>query len=136
MMRKCHLNTCPVGVATRDPVLRARFKGKPEHIINYFFFVAEEVREYMAALGVRSFGELIGRSDWLDKEKAITHWKAQGLDFTRLFHKAKMPASVAIFNSEAQDHPIAHVLDRKLIQLAKPALVSGKPVKLRIADCE
>ncbi|MGA7325749.1 MAG: glutamate synthase large subunit, partial [Rhodomicrobium sp.] len=132
MMRKCHLNTCPVGVATQDPVLRARFKGKPEHIINYFFFVAEEVREYMAALGVRSFSELIGRSDWLDKAKAITHWKAQGLDFARLFHKADMPASVAIFNSEEQDHPIAHVLDRKLIELAKPALESGKPVKLEL----
>jgi glutamate synthase (NADPH) large chain len=132
MMRKCHLNTCPVGVATQDPVLRARFKGQPEHIINYFFFVAEELREYMAALGVRSFSELIGRSDWLDKERAIEQWKAQGLDFTKLFHKPQMPAQVAVFNSERQKHPIDHVLDRKLIELAKPALESGKPVKLEL----
>ncbi|MGO9172785.1 MAG: glutamate synthase large subunit [Rhodomicrobium sp.] len=132
MMRKCHLNTCPVGVATQDPVLRARFKGQPEHIVNYFFFVAEEVREYMAALGVRSFHELIGRSDWLDKEKAIAHWKAQGLDFTRLLHRPDVPAEVAIYNCEAQNHPIAHVIDRKLIELAAPALESAKPVKLEL----
>ena len=105
MMRKCHLNTCPVGVATQDPVLRARFKGTPEHIINYFFFVAEELREYMAALGVRTYNELVGRTDWLDKERAIEHWKAQGLDFTRLFYKPEMPDSVAIYNSEKQNHP-------------------------------
>ena len=133
MMRKCHLNTCPAGVATQDPVLRARFKGKPEHIVNYFFFVAEEVREYMAALGVRSFSELIGRSDWLDKEKAIEHWKAQGIDFTRLLHRPEVPPEVAIRNCEAQNHPIAHVLDRKLIELAKPALESAMPVKLELS---
>jgi glutamate synthase (NADPH) large chain len=132
MMRKCHLNTCPVGVATQDPVLRARFKGKPEHVINYFFFVAEELREYMAALGVQKFEELIGRSDWLDKEKAVEHWKACGLDFSRLFHRPDVPEHVAVFHSEAQNHPIAHVLDRKLIQLAQPALESGKPVKLEL----
>jgi glutamate synthase (NADPH/NADH) large chain len=132
MMRKCHLNTCPVGVATQDPVLRARFKGQPEHVINYFFFVAEELREYMAALGVRTVNELIGRSDWLDKEKALAHWKARGLDFTKLFHRPQVPDHVAIFNSEAQNHPIAHVLDRKLIELAQPALDHGKPVKLEL----
>jgi glutamate synthase (NADPH) large chain len=132
MMRKCHLNTCPVGVATQDPVLRARFKGQPEHVINYFFFVAEELREYMAALGVRSFKQLIGRSDWLDKEKAIAHWKAHGLDFTRLFHRPRVPDQVAIFNSENQNHPIAQVLDRKLIELAKPALDHARPVKLEL----
>ncbi|ADP70894.1 Glutamate synthase (ferredoxin) [Rhodomicrobium vannielii ATCC 17100] len=132
MMRKCHLNTCPVGVATQDPVLRARFKGTPEHVINYFFFVAEEVREYMAALGVRSFNELVGRTDWLDKEKAIQHWKAQGLDFTKMFHKPDMPAGVASYHSERQNHPIAHVLDRKLIELAKPALEEGTAVKLEV----
>ncbi len=126
MMRKCHLNTCPVGVATQDPVLRARFKGTPEHIINYFFFVAEELREYMAALGVRTYSELVGRTDWLDKERAIEHWKAQGLDFTRLFYKPQMPDLVAIYNSEKQNHPIAHVLDRKLIECAKPALEACK----------
>jgi glutamate synthase (NADPH/NADH) large chain len=132
MMRKCHLNTCPVGVATQDPILRARFKGQPEHVINYFFFVAEELREYMAALGARTLDELVGRSDWLDKEKAIAHWKAQGLDFTRLMYKPEMPDQVAIFHREKQNHPIAHVLDRKLIELAKPALEAGKPVKLEV----
>jgi glutamate synthase (NADPH) large chain len=132
MMRKCHLNTCPVGVATQDPVLRARFKGMPEHIINYVFFVAEELREHMAALGVRTYSELVGRTDWLDKQRAIEHWKAQGLDFTRLFYKPEMPDSVAIHNSEKQNHPIAHVLDRKLIECATPALEAARPVKLEL----
>ena len=89
MMRKCHLNTCPVGVATQDPVLRAKFKGQPEHAINYFFFVAEEVREIMAALGFRTFNEMVGQSQCLDKERAIGHWKARGLDFEKLFHKPR-----------------------------------------------
>jgi glutamate synthase (NADPH) large chain len=132
MMRKCHLNTCPVGVATQDPILRARFKGTPEHVINYFFFVAEELREYMAALGVRTYSELVGRTDWLDKERAISHWKAHGLDFGKLFYKPQMPDKVAIYNCETQNHPIAHVLDRKLIECAKPALEAGRPVKLEV----
>ena len=118
MMRKCHLNTCPVGVATQDPVLRARFQGKPEHVINFFFFVAEEVREYMAALGFRSFAEMIGKTEILDKSEAIDHWKAKGLDFTRIFHKPEVPKEVAIYNSERQDHHLDKVLDRKLIELA------------------
>ncbi len=129
-MRKCHLNTCPVGVATQDPVLRARFQGKPEHVINYFFFVAEEVREYMAALGFRTFAEMIGETEILDKSQAIDHWKAKGLDFTRLFHKPDVPPEVAIFNSERQDHQLDKVLDRKLIELCRPALEEKKPVKL------
>ncbi len=95
MMRKCHLNTCPVGVATQDPVLRAKFQGKPEHVINYFFFVAEEVREYMAALGFRKFDEMIGQTEMLDKDRAIEHWKAKGLDFSKIFYKPRMPKSVA-----------------------------------------
>jgi len=130
MMRKCHLNTCPVGVATQDPVLRARFQGKPEHVINYFFFVAEEVREYMAALGFRTFAEMIGHSEVLDKSQAIYHWKAKGLDFTRLFHKPDVPSEVAIYNSERQDHGLDKVLDRKLIELCRPALEEKKPGKL------
>ncbi len=101
MMRKCHLNTCPVGVATQDPVLRARFQGKPEHVINYFFYVAEEVREYMAALGFRTFAEMIGATDVLDKSEAIDHWKARGLDFSRIFHKPDVPKDVATHNCEA-----------------------------------
>ncbi len=129
-MRKCHLNTCPVGVATQDPVLRARFQGKPEHVINYFFFVAEEVREYMAALGFRSFAEMIGKTEMLDKSQAIDHWKAKGLDFTRIFHKPDVPKEVAIYNSERQDHQLDKVLDRTLIELCRPALEEKKPVKL------
>ncbi len=133
MMRKCHLNTCPVGVATQDPVLRARFQGKPEHVINYFFFVAEEVRELMAAMGYRSLDEMIGQSDMLDKERAIQHWKARGLDFGKLFHKPRMPDSVAIHHCERQDHGLEKVLDNKLIEAARPALDHGKPVKAEFA---
>ena len=136
MMRKCHLNTCPVGVATQDPVLRAKFKGKPEHVINYFFFVAEEVRGLLAALGVRKLDELIGETGMLDKDRAIEHWKAKGLDFSRLFHKPHVPASVATRHVERQNHGLEAVLDRSLIQLALPALVDRKPVKaeLKIAN--
>lgn len=132
MMRKCHLNTCPVGVATQDPVLRARFQGKPEHVINFFFFVAEEVREYMAALGYRSFSEMIGQTELLDKSGAIDHWKAKGLDFSRIFHRPDVPKEVALYNVEAQDHHLEKVLDRKLIELAAPAIEEKKPVKLEL----
>jgi glutamate synthase (NADPH) large chain len=122
MMRKCHLNTCPVGVATQDPVLRQRFAGKPEHVVNYFFFIAQEVRELMAQLGVRSFNELIGRSDLLDTKRGIAHWKAKGLDFSRVFYQAPMPAEVSRYRTLAQDHRLDQALDHKLIELAKPAL--------------
>jgi len=132
MMRKCHLNTCPVGVATQDPVLRARFTGKPEHVINFFFFVAEEVRELMAQMGFRTFDEMIGQTDCLDKDRAIEHWKARGLDFTRLFHKPVPDKGVAIYHCESQDHGLDKVLDRKLVALAKPALEAGKPVKAEV----
>ncbi|MFZ4808281.1 MAG: glutamate synthase large subunit [Hyphomicrobiaceae bacterium] len=133
MMRKCHLNTCPVGVATQDPVLRAKFKGKPEHVINYFFFVAEEVRELMAALGFRNFNEMIGQSEILDKERAIGHWKARGLDFRKLFFKPEAPEGVAIYNREHQNHGLSNVLDRKLLAEAKSTLETGKPVKIETA---
>ena len=133
MMRKCHLNTCPVGVATQDPALRAKFSGKPEHVINYFFFVAEEVREIMASLGFRSFTELIGQTDILDKDRAIEHWKARGLDFTKLFHKPVVPKDVAIHHCESQNHGLEKVLDRTLIEHAKPAIDSKKPVKAEFA---
>ena len=132
MMRKCHLNTCPVGVATQDPVLRARFQGKPEHVINFFFFVAEEVREYMAALGFRTFAEMIGQTEILDKSQAIDHWKARGLDFSRIFHKPEVPPEVAIYNSERQDHGLDKVLDVKLIGQAREAIEAKKPVKLEL----
>jgi glutamate synthase (NADPH) large chain len=130
MMRKCHLNTCPVGVATQDPILRKRFKGQPEHIINYFFFVAEEVREIMAELGYRNFSDMIGQMQMLDRRKVITHAKANGLDFSRLFTKPEAPRGVHIFKSEAQDHKIQKILDRRLIADAQAALDRGAPLKL------
>jgi glutamate synthase (NADPH/NADH) large chain len=130
MMRKCHLNTCPVGVATQDPVLRKRFSGQPEHVVNYFFFVAEEVRTIMAQLGVCKFSELIGRSDLLDTRKGIEHWKAKGLDFSRLFFQPQVPADVARYNSEEQDHGLKKALDHKLIELAFPALERGEKVRI------
>jgi glutamate synthase (NADPH/NADH) large chain len=130
MMRKCHLNTCPVGIATQDPVLRARFTGKPEHVINYLFFVAEEVRELMAALGYRHFDEMVGQMQMLDKTEAVSHWKAKGLDFSRLFHKPATVEGVAIYHSETQNHPIDKVLDRRLIEKAKAALDNGTPVQI------
>jgi glutamate synthase (NADPH/NADH) large chain len=130
MMRKCHLNTCPVGVATQDPVLRKRFTGQPEHVINYFFFVAEEVRELMAEMGFRSFDEMIGQLQMLDQRAVIAHWKAKGLDFSKLFTKPVAPEGVAIYNSERQDHKIHDVLDRRLIAQAQTALDRGAPVKI------
>jgi glutamate synthase (NADPH/NADH) large chain len=130
MMRKCHLNTCPVGVATQDPVLRKRFVGKPEHVVNFFFFVAEEVREWMAALGYRTFAEMVGQMQMLDKRQVIEHWKAKGLDFSRLFFKPEAPAGVAIHNCEEQDHKIHDILDRKLIAQAKGAIERGTKVRI------
>jgi glutamate synthase (NADPH/NADH) large chain len=130
MMRKCHLNTCPVGVATQDPVLRKRFKGLPEHVVNYFFFVAEEVRELLAAMGFRRLDEVIGASDLLDKNGAIDHWKARGLDFTKVFHKPEAGTGTAIRHAERQKHPIDDVLDRKLIDEARGPIETGTPVTI------
>ncbi|WP_205119387.1 glutamate synthase large subunit [Paramagnetospirillum kuznetsovii] len=130
MMRKCHLNTCPVGVATQDPELRKRFSGQPEHVINYFFFVAEEVRELMASLGVRKMEELTGRSDLLDVNDAVEHWKAKGLDFTKLFHKIPAGPDVATRNVEPQEHDVHDVLDRELIAESKAALDDRVSVRL------
>jgi glutamate synthase (NADPH/NADH) large chain len=130
MMRKCHLNTCPVGVATQDPVLRRKFQGKPEHVVNYFFFVAEEAREIMARLGVRSVNELIGRSDLLEMKRGIEHWKARGLDFSRVFYQPQIGAEVARYQSEKQDHGLAGALDHRLIELARSALEQGHKVSI------
>ena len=130
MMRKCHLNTCPVGVATQDPVLRRKFEGKPEHVVSYFFFVAEEARELMAQLGVRRFDDLIGRSDLLDTKRGIEHWKARGLDFSKIFHQPKMPPDVARYHREAQDHGLEKALDNRLIELAQPALERREKVTI------
>jgi glutamate synthase (NADPH/NADH) large chain len=131
MMRKCHLNTCPVGVATQDPVLRKRFKGQPEHVINYFFFVAEEVRELMAELGFRTFDEMVGQMQMLDRRKLVEHWKAKGLDFSKLFTKPPAEKGTAIYKCEEQDHKIKDILDRKLITEAQAALDRGAPVRLQ-----
>ncbi|MBU6286178.1 MAG: glutamate synthase subunit alpha [Betaproteobacteria bacterium] len=122
MMRKCHLNTCPVGVATQDPVLRRKFQGKPEHVVNYFFFVAEEVREFMAKLGMRSMDELIGRADLLDTRAGISHWKAKGLDFSRIFYMPQVSSEVPRRVTQTQDHGLEGALDNRLIDLSRAAL--------------
>jgi glutamate synthase (NADPH/NADH) large chain len=132
MMRKCHLNTCPVGVATQDPVLRKRFTGQPEHVINYFFFVAEEVREVMAALGYRSFNEMVGQVQMLDQSALVSHWKAKGLDFSKLFVRQPEHPGQKIYHSEAQDHHLEKVLDRDLIAQSQSALDRGAPVKFEV----
>ena len=128
MMRKCHLNTCPVGVATQDPVLRARFNGQPEHVINYFFFVAEELRSIMAQMGFRTLSEMIGKVDRLDAAPAVEHWKAHGVDLSRLLHQVRPDSELALWNSEEQDHGLDAAMDHGLIAEARPALEAGKPV--------
>ncbi len=131
MMRKCHLNTCPVGVATQDPVLRKRFKGTPEHVINYFFFVAEEVREILASLGFTKFDEIIGLSELLEKDDMLAHWKSEGLDFSKIFHKVEAPKEETYWTTR-QKHPIDDILDRKLIEKAQAALESKEPVVIEV----
>jgi glutamate synthase (NADPH/NADH) large chain len=128
MMRKCHLNTCPVGVATQDPVLRRRFTGQPEHVINYFFFVAEELREIMSRLGFRSLDEMTGRVDRLDMRRAVDHWKARGVDLSKLLYQVPAKPGIAIRNSERQDHGLDRALDHELIAEALPALERGQQV--------
>src|ERR1700742_1896714 len=130
MMRKCHLNTCPVGVATQDPVLRARFTGQPEHVINYFFFVAEELGEIMAALGFKTVNEMIGRVDKLNMTKAVSHWKARGVDLSRILYSVAPKPGVAIHHREKQNHGLESALDHDLIAAAKPSIENGQPVVL------
>ena len=134
MMRKCHLNTCPVGVATQDPELRKKFVGKPEDVVNYFMYVAEETREIMARLGFRSFDEMIGRTDLLDTNDAIKHWKSQGLDLSPVFHQAD-PNGMAVRHCETQDHGLDKLIDNKLIKQAAPALDNKTPVQIETAIC-
>ncbi len=129
MMRKCHLNTCPVGVATQDPLLRKKFSGKPEHVVNYFFFVAEEVRQIMAQLGIRRFDDMIGRADLLDMKQGIAHWKAKGLDFSRLLAMPAVPADVPRLHTEAQDHGLDRALDKVLIEKSRAAIDKGERVQ-------
>ena len=131
MMRKCHLNTCPVGVATQDPELRKRFTGQPEHVVNFFFMLAEEIRELMAKLGFRTINEMVGRVDRLDTRAAIAHWKAKGLDLSTILHKPVVPKHVKTHHESSQDHGIEESLDMTtLLDLCKPALEDRKPVKL------
>ncbi|AOW12260.1 glutamate synthase subunit alpha [Hydrogenophaga crassostreae] len=129
MMRKCHLNTCPVGVATQDPELRKKFTGKPEHVVNYFFFLAEEARQIMAQLGIRTFDELIGRADLLDMRQGIEHWKAKGLDFSRLLAVPNVPADVPRLHTESQNHGLEKALDNVLIAKSRAAIDKGERVK-------
>ncbi|WMT89344.1 glutamate synthase large subunit [Pelagibacterium sp. H642] len=132
MMRKCHLNTCPVGIATQDPVLRKRFKGTPEHVINYFFFVAEEVRKLLAEMGARSINEIIGRSDLLDQTRLNDHWKAKGLDFSKLFYKPEPIGGDSIYHTEFQNHHLEAVLDRELIAKSREAIDTRTPVQFEM----
>jgi len=133
MMRVCHLDTCPVGVATQNPVLRERFSGKPEFVVNFFEFIAEEVRELLAELGFRSLAEAIGHAEALDATEAISHWKAAGLDIAPIFHVPELPEGAALSNTTSQDHGLDKALDQELIRLAAPALSSGEPVRAQLA---
>ena len=130
MLRKCHLNTCSVGIATQDPELRKMFNGKPEHVINYFFFVAEELRQIMAEMGFRTINEMVGRMDRLDTREAVAHWKAQGLDFSNLLHMPDVPDSVATYCREEQDHGLERALDNQLIEQCIDAIDAKKSVSL------
>jgi len=132
MMRKCHLNTCPVGVATQDEALRGKFAGKPEHVVNYFTFLAEEVRELMAELGVRSLDELIGQTQYLEMDNAIKHWKNQGLDYSRILAKPEVGPEVATRRVHGQEHGLENQLDNELIQRAAPALERREAVQIEM----
>jgi glutamate synthase domain-containing protein 3 len=130
MMRKCHLNTCSVGIATQDPVLRKQFQGQPEHVINFFFYLAEQVRQYMAELGFRSFDEMVGRVDMLDVEPAIDHWKARGLDFSAILYNPPMPSRVARRCVQGQDHGLEEALDHKILAAARAAIDTLVPIEI------
>ncbi|MBX7528085.1 glutamate synthase large subunit [Qipengyuania vesicularis] len=130
MMRKCHLNTCPVGVATQDPVLRKRFTGMPEHVINYFFFVAEELRQIMAEMGFRTVEEMVGRVDKIDMRRVTRHWKAHGVDLARILHEVPLDEGKALYHTETQDHGLAAAMDVELIEACKPAIESGQAVQV------
>ncbi|WP_230279825.1 glutamate synthase large subunit [Croceicoccus sp. Ery15] len=133
MMRKCHLNTCPVGVATQNPELRKRFTGMPEHVVNYFFFVAEELRQIMAEMGFRTLEEMTGRVDRIDMKRAVSHWKAHGIDLSKLLHQVKPVEGHELFRTETQDHGLEAALDQDLIKAAAPALEKGESVRIERA---
>ena len=130
MLRKCHLNTCSVGIATQDPELRKRFTGQPEHVINFFFYIAEQMRQYMAELGFRTVDKMVGRVDMLDAQPAVDHWKARGIDLSAILYNPELPGRVARHCVQAQDHGLQQALDYKLIERAKPALENRTPVEM------
>jgi glutamate synthase (NADPH/NADH) large chain len=132
MMRVCHLDTCPVGVATQNPVLRERYNGQPEFVVNFFEYVAEEVREYLAELGFRTLDEAIGHAEMLDVERAVDHWKAAGLDLTPILHVPSLPAGTPLRNTTVQDHGLEKALDNELVALAADALERGEPVRAQL----
>ncbi|MCA9397114.1 MAG: glutamate synthase subunit alpha, partial [Candidatus Omnitrophica bacterium] len=129
LLRKCHLNTCSVGIATQDPELRKRFKGQPGHVVNFFTFIAEEVREYMAELGFRKFDDLIGRVDLIETQKVVQQWKAKGIDLSKILHKPDVPEGVAIRHTGRQDHGLDKALDHQLLAACKGAIDSQQPAK-------
>jgi glutamate synthase (NADPH/NADH) large chain len=130
MMRKCHLNTCPVGVATQDPVLRARFTGQPEHVVNYMFFVAEELRQIMAEMGLRTVAEMVGRVDLLDTRRMERHWKARGVDLSRILHQVPLKEGASLRQIGVQDHGLDGALDNRLIADCRTAIDTKQPVQL------
>jgi glutamate synthase (NADPH/NADH) large chain/glutamate synthase (ferredoxin) len=132
MLRKCHLNTCSVGIATQDPELRKRFAGKPESLINYFFFVAEHLREIMAQMGFRTVNEMVGRMDRLEPHEAIEHWKARGLDLTPMLQLPEVSEDVATYCQVGQDHGLEQALDHQLIELSKGALENRERVDIQL----
>jgi len=132
MMRKCHLNTCSVGIATQDPELRKQFQGQPEHVINFFFFLAEQLRQYMAELGFRTVDEMVGRVDMLDAEPAVDHWKARGLDFSAILYNPQVPSRVARRCIQAQDHGLHGALDHQLVEHSLDALLSLSPLEINL----
>ncbi len=132
MMRKCHLNTCSVGIATQDPVLRKQFQGQPEHVVNFFFFIAEQVRQYMAELGFRTVDEMVGRVDMLDVEPAVDHWKAKGLDFSAILYNPPVPSRVSRRCVQSQDHGLNDALDHQLVEHSLDALLSLSPLEINL----
>jgi len=135
LLRKCHLNTCSVGIATQDPELRKKFAGAPEHVVNFFTFVAKECREIMAELGFRKFEEMVGRVDMLETQEVIDHWKAKGLDLTNILHKPDVPTSIAIRHVTQQDHGLERALDQELLKRCREAIEQKKPVRLTMPIC-
>ncbi len=132
MMRVCHLNTCPVGIATQDPELRKKFEGKPEHVVNFMMFIADELREYMAQLGFRTLGEMIGHVELLDADDAISHWKARNVDLAKILHKPDVGPDEPLHCVETQDHGLEKALDNQIIELASEALDHRKPVEINL----